>query len=593
MSYRKGLLMYRAKSTVLFRSYLFALVLLLVSTTILLVSEAVSEEAPLPTMDESVAAAAADDNPTEMLHALEMLEALDSNSTAKNNPPEESHLAEESFDSNDDKTLFGDNNLRDHYEVDGIMGTWGDAVCAFVPRDMMEWNGENWEIVQNGVYDKRTIELFDPSSAFHMPQDQPLCAEEPFIGQATLPVCSGFLVGPQMIATAAHCVKEPGSLGAFRIVFGFVQQSSTPGDFPKLYPGTHVYEAARMVKFGFNQEVGIDFALIELDRPEEMPCVWPLPIRHEGAITTGTQVGVIGYPQGLTRKYTFGNEITVQNVFDNHFIANIDSYQGNSGSPVINPATGIVEGVLMMGPTQEYTASSNNFTPNPTVDPCTNDIVPPEIILVGSGSMDLVLCASDPLPTLPGATAWDACEGNLTANITVTGEVSPAPGVYTLTYTVSDSKGNAALPVQRTITVEAPDGPYIYVPSRIVEAPCGRLGSAEIPVGELRESCSGAVLQTIIPRMDTTLIKFTFLFYEHADAQTAVGYVSNFPQNPPVIEVMEVINGAQRTGFVLGQKFTENNAQVVDAHPFNTRMLPQTGRLTPLGLSPPRQDPIR
>lgn len=54
----------------------------------------------------------------------------------------------------------------------------------------------------------------------------------------------------------------------------------------------------------------------------------------------------------------------------------------------------------------------------------------------------------------PGATASDNIDGNLTSSITVTGFVDTnAAGVYTLNYNVSDSAGNSAITVSRTITV--------------------------------------------------------------------------------------------------------------------------------------------
>jgi hypothetical protein len=60
----------------------------------------------------------------------------------------------------------------------------------------------------------------------------------------------------------------------------------------------------------------------------------------------------------------------------------------------------------------------------------------------------------------PGATALDNVDGNVTAQITVSGGpvVTSAPGSFTLSYQVSDAAGNAAVAVTRTVNVvnEAP-----------------------------------------------------------------------------------------------------------------------------------------
>ncbi|HEX8965443.1 MAG TPA: immunoglobulin-like domain-containing protein, partial [Patescibacteria group bacterium] len=53
-----------------------------------------------------------------------------------------------------------------------------------------------------------------------------------------------------------------------------------------------------------------------------------------------------------------------------------------------------------------------------------------------------------------GATALDETDGDITSKIKVTGDVNTSvPGKYTITYAVSDSSGNEAVPVTRTITV--------------------------------------------------------------------------------------------------------------------------------------------
>lgn len=59
--------------------------------------------------------------------------------------------------------------------------------------------------------------------------------------------------------------------------------------------------------------------------------------------------------------------------------------------------------------------------------------------------------------TDPGFTATDNYDGDLTGKVTVSGEVDTSKaGTYTLTYEVSDSSGNAAEKVTRTVTVKAP-----------------------------------------------------------------------------------------------------------------------------------------
>ncbi|HYG09785.1 MAG TPA: immunoglobulin-like domain-containing protein [Pyrinomonadaceae bacterium] len=65
--------------------------------------------------------------------------------------------------------------------------------------------------------------------------------------------------------------------------------------------------------------------------------------------------------------------------------------------------------------------------------------------------------------TDPGATATDACEGDLNSAVQVSGTVDPnTVGTYTLTYTVSDASGNTAT-AQRTVNVVDTTPPVITI----------------------------------------------------------------------------------------------------------------------------------
>ena len=56
---------------------------------------------------------------------------------------------------------------------------------------------------------------------------------------------------------------------------------------------------------------------------------------------------VMGFPEGLPLKIAGGANI--RSVTSTYFTANTDTYDGNSGSPIFNVSTGIVEGILVRG----------------------------------------------------------------------------------------------------------------------------------------------------------------------------------------------------------------------------------------------------
>ena len=91
---------------------------------------------------------------------------------------------------------------------------------------------------------------------------------------------------------------------------------------------------------------------------------------------------------------------------------------------------------------------SGNFGPS--------DSNPPVIQLRGAATINVTI---DATYSDAGATARDAEDGDITARIVVTNSVNTAVlGTYTVTYTVSDLAGNAAVPVTRTVNVQPQAG---------------------------------------------------------------------------------------------------------------------------------------
>ena len=82
------------------------------------------------------------------------------------------------------------------------------------------------------------------------------------------------------------------------------------------------------------------------------------------------------------------------------------------------------------------------------------DKTAPELVLLGDGTITITVGESF---TDPGCTATDNTDGDITANILVSGayDVNTA-GQYTIVYTVTDSQGNSA-EVKRTLVVEMPE----------------------------------------------------------------------------------------------------------------------------------------
>jgi len=170
-----------------------------------------------------------------------------------------------------------------------------------------------------------------------------LCKEEPFYEQVTGAFCSGSLVAPDIIMTAGHCVKSADACEGTKFVFGFAVKSK--GVNPSEVPASDVYSCSELI--GREQVgTGADWALIRLDR--KVTGHEPLKYDTSDSVKNGDPLVVIGHPAGLPTKVAGG--ATVRDASPNgYYVANLDTYGGNSGSAVFNGRTGVIEGILVRG----------------------------------------------------------------------------------------------------------------------------------------------------------------------------------------------------------------------------------------------------
>ena len=190
-------------------------------------------------------------------------------------------------------------------------------------------------------------------------RNMPPCSDEKFGNQITGGWCSGFLVGPDIIATAGHCSRTEARVEETAYIFGF--QASSPTD-----PGRMIFNKDQ-VYFGkkrleFDESDTGDYAIIQVDRKVTAPGAKPLKVRASGNPSAGINLGVIGYPSGLPVKIAYGEDTRLISNTDPWLIANLDTYGGNSGSAVFNDK-GEVEGILVRGAT-DYRFSGVCFRSN-------------------------------------------------------------------------------------------------------------------------------------------------------------------------------------------------------------------------------------
>ncbi|MDT8286857.1 MAG: serine protease, partial [Elusimicrobiales bacterium] len=167
--------------------------------------------------------------------------------------------------------------------------------------------------------------------------------------------CSGALVGEDLVMTAGHCIKTQEDCANTMFVFGF--RTGADGEAPSAVPAANVYSCKKIEKWALGREpqegvstagLGPDYALIRIDRKASGRT--PLPVNRGAVPAAGAPLFVIGHPVGLPVKVAGGAAVRDPHQ-DGYFVANLDTYGGNSGSPVFNRETNLIEGILVRGET--------------------------------------------------------------------------------------------------------------------------------------------------------------------------------------------------------------------------------------------------
>lgn len=224
------------------------------------------------------------------------------------------------------RVIYGDDNRLDYYQLtDALWQSRADGTVALMRASNLE---------DQGMVTRIRTTAYGVGNG--------LCVSEPFYEQETAAFCSGFLVTPDTIVTAGHCVRTQAACENTRFVFGFrVEQA---GVNKREVPTDQVFSCRTLVHSVANPS-GEDFAVVQLDR--SVTHTAPLSLQMSVRPPVGTGLVVIGHPVGLPVKIAGG--ASARSVGLEFMTANLDTYGGNSGSGVFNAQTGEVEGILVRG----------------------------------------------------------------------------------------------------------------------------------------------------------------------------------------------------------------------------------------------------
>ena len=232
----------------------------------------------------------------------------------------------------DGKVIYGRDDRIDVYQTDSAqLKSLADSTVALFYSGDVEVQGGKAQLATRVYGDSMR-----------------LCNQEPFFEQPTGAFCSGALVAPDVIMTAGHCVTSTDACKDIKFVFGFAINKK--GQDATNVSADDAYGCKELI--GREQvNNGADWALVRLNR--RVAGHKPLKLNLAGTIGRDEPIFVIGHPSGLPTKIAGGAHVRASSN-PGFFVANLDTYGGNSGSAVFNAETNLVEGILVRGD-QDFT----------------------------------------------------------------------------------------------------------------------------------------------------------------------------------------------------------------------------------------------
>lgn len=221
-----------------------------------------------------------------------------------------------------EKVIYGTDNRADApLHSNRALRALAPSVAARIPKSSVT--------IRNGLYELPKDTLRSAMG---------VCTTERFSTQRAAAECTGFLIGPDVLVTAGHCMEDMNDCDSNYWAFDYLYNTRSLAE-------GQVLECDSIIARELNSQN--DYAIIRLNKVALGRT--PLKLRRSGSIAVNEGVAVIGHPSGLPLKIADGANVRSVPAGRSHFVSTLDTYGGNSGSPVFNTRTLEVEGILVRG----------------------------------------------------------------------------------------------------------------------------------------------------------------------------------------------------------------------------------------------------
>lgn len=166
-----------------------------------------------------------------------------------------------------------------------------------------------------------------------------------FADQPAAGFCTGFLIAPDILVTAGHCIENEEDMKNAVWVFDYTSDVSynKAGNYITV-DASNMYYGVELLATKLTDDAMYDYCVIRLDRKTGRK---PYKFRTGSSIQFEDFIAMIGSPSGIPLKVADSAKVT-NNDFKTWFMTDLDAFQGNSGGPVFN-SNGFIEGILVRG----------------------------------------------------------------------------------------------------------------------------------------------------------------------------------------------------------------------------------------------------
>lgn len=145
------------------------------------------------------------------------------------------------------KVIYGQDDRFDVFESsDSLMKELSRSTAAQILNNNLEQNGDTYTIKA------------------HTLEEEGMCKSERFSSQPAAANCSGFLVGPDMLVTAGHCINTVNDCENHAWVFDFANTTEEKASFT--FNKSQVYHCTKIIAREKNPSNMNDYAVLRLDR---------------------------------------------------------------------------------------------------------------------------------------------------------------------------------------------------------------------------------------------------------------------------------------------------------------------------------------